>query len=90
MIRRWNVQGKNMWFGVSLQSVGMKILYVLLKNSGSHDTIYRLSNLAKHRFLSKFESHNTIYTFKNYFATVFSAISYQFSANKRYPNKPLV
>ena len=27
---------------------------------------------------------------KNYFATVFSAISFQFSANKWYPNKPLV
>ena len=82
--------GKKYVIWVSLQSVGMKILYVLLKNSGSHDTIYRLSNLAKRRFLSKFESHNTIYTFKNYFATVFSAISYQFSANKRYPNRPLV
>ena len=28
-------------------------------------------------------SHGTIYTFKNYFATVFSVFS-----NKQYPNKP--
>ena len=27
----------------------------------------------------KSESHNTTHTFKNYFATVFSAISFQFS-----------
>ena len=33
-------------------------------------------------------SHDTIYTFKNYFATVFSVFS--FLKNKRYPNKPLL
>ena len=41
---------------------------------------------AKYRFLGKFGSHSTIHTFKNYFAIVFLAISFQFSANKRYPN----
>ena len=44
--------------------------------------------LAKRRFLGKFESHNTIYTFKNYFITVFLVINFQFSTNKRYPNRP--
>ena len=33
-------------------------------------------------------SHGTIYTFKNYFATVFSVFS--FSKNKLYSNGPLV
>ena len=33
-------------------------------------------------------SHDTIHTFKNYFAIVFSVFS--FSKNKLYPNRPLV
>ena len=33
-------------------------------------------------------SHCTIYTFKNYFATIFSVFSFQ--QNKRYPNTPWV
>ena len=36
-------------------------------------------------FFIKNESHSTIHTFKNYFATVFSV----FSKNKLYPNVPL-
>ena len=36
----------------------------------------------KHIFLDIFESHSTIYTFKNYFTIVFSIINFQFSANK--------
>ena len=39
--------------------------------------------------MGKIGSHGTIHTFKNYFVTVFSAINFQFSANKRYPNIPL-
>ena len=35
-------------------------------------------------FFIKNESHGTIYTFKNYFATVFSIFSFQ--QNKLYPN----
>ena len=38
-------------------------------------------------------SHGFCYSvlpLKNYFATVFSVISFQFLANKQYPNKPLV
>jgi len=37
-------------------------------------------NSAKYKFLGKFGSYNTIHTFKNYFATMFSVISFQFSA----------
>ena len=40
-------------------------------------------------FFIKNGSHGTIYTFKNYFATVISAISFQFQQNKFYPNRPL-
>ena len=39
-------------------------------------------------FFIKNGSHDTIYTFKNYFATVISAISFQFQQNKSYPNRP--
>ena len=41
-------------------------------------------------FLFKNGSHGTIYTFKNYFATVISAINFQFQQNKSYPNRPYV
>ena len=41
-------------------------------------------------FFIKNWSHGTIYTFKNYFATVISAISFQFQQNKSYPNRPQV
>ena len=41
-------------------------------------------------FFTKNGSHNTIHTFKNYFATVFSLFSFQFQQNKFYPNKPLL
>ena len=40
-------------------------------------------------FFIKNGSHGTIYTFKNYFATVISVISFQFQQNKSYPNRPL-
>ena len=41
-------------------------------------------------FFIKNGSHSTIYTFKNYFATVISAISFHFQQNKSYPNRPLI
>ena len=41
-------------------------------------------------FFIKNGSHGTIYTFKNYFATVISAISFHFQQNKSYPNRPQV
>ena len=48
-----------------------------------------LPNSAKCAHLCIFGSNSTIHTFKNYFAIVFSVINFQFSANKRYPNKLL-
>ena len=41
-------------------------------------------------FFIKNGSHNTIYTFKNYFATVFSVSVFSFSKNKLNPNTPNV
>ena len=41
-------------------------------------------------FFIKNGFYNTIYTFKNYFATVISAISFQFQQNKSYPNRPII
>ena len=41
------------------------------------------------KFFIKNESYGTIYTFKNYFATVISAINFQFQQNKSYTNSPL-
>ena len=41
-------------------------------------------------FFIKNESHSTIYTFKNYFATVFSISVFSFSKNKLNLNGPLV
>ena len=35
-------------------------------------------------------SHDTIHTFKNYFATVFSVFNFQFQQIKFYPNRPYV
>ena len=47
---------------------------------------YKLHFLAT--FFIKNGSHNTIYTFKNYFATVFSISVFSFSKNKLNPNTP--
>ena len=41
-------------------------------------------------FFIKNGSHSTIYTFKNYFATVFSVSVFSFSKNKLNPNRPYV
>ena len=41
-------------------------------------------------FFIKNGSHNTIYTFKNYFATVFSVSVFSFSKNKLNPNTPIM
>ena len=41
-------------------------------------------------FFIKNGLHGIIYTFKNYFATVISAISFQFQQNKFYPNRLII
>ena len=41
-------------------------------------------------FFIKNGSHNTIYTFKNYFTTVFSVSVFSFSKNKLNPNTPYI
>ena len=39
-------------------------------------TVHVPPNSKKHKFLGKFGSHSTIHTFKNYFVTMFSTISF--------------
>ena len=41
-------------------------------------------------FFIKNGSHDTIHTFKNYFATMFSIFSFQFQQNNFCPNKPKI
>ena len=41
-------------------------------------------------FFIKNGFHNTIYTFENYFATVFSVSVFNFSKNKLNPNTPII
>ena len=41
-------------------------------------------------FFIKNESRGTIYTFKNYFTTVFSISIFSFSNNKLNPNRPYI
>ena len=53
--------------------------------SGFHILFTRLTSLFFSKIFIKNESHDTIHTFKNYFATVFSIFN-----NKRYPNESLV
>ena len=43
-----------------------------------------------YQFFLKNGSYDIIYTFKNYFTTVISAINFQFQQNKSYPNRPLI
>jgi len=50
--------------------------------AGSHDTIYNLAKMQKRTYPCISGFHGTIHTFKNYFTTVFSTISFQFLANK--------
>ena len=53
---------------------------------GPMNTIYGPSRTKKRHIHAFFKSHGTNHTFINYFATIFSAISFQFLANKQYPN----
>ena len=56
--------------------------------SGSHACLQDPQTSFFNKTFIKNESYGTIYTFKNYFATVFSIFSFQ--QNKRYPNESLV
>ena len=70
--------------GPHLLTFGGQILLLWIVNTlftYCADTVHVLKNI-------KNGSHGTIYTFKNYFATVFSVFS--FSNNKLNPNGPLI
>ena len=49
-----------------------------------------LQNSLFNHFFIKNGSHDTIYTFKNYFASMFSVLVFSFSKNKLYPNGPYI
>ena len=57
--------------------------YVLLKNGGSFALFTGSTSTEFSKKTFKTGSHVVLFTFKNYFVTVFSIFS-----NKRYPNKP--
>ena len=61
-----------------------------MHTSGSHLLFTDPQTSLFSNFFIKNGSHDTIHTFKNYFATVFSVFSFQFQQNKFYPNRPLV
>ena len=70
---------------MSLDSGRSGVLCVCVFLVGSCVLFTRYANMEKHKSNFKTAFHNTIYTFKNYFATMFSV----FSNNKFNPNKPL-
>ena len=59
--------------------------YFLVNSAHVHCSRVPQTSLFSHFFIKNW-SHSTIYTFKNYFVTVFSV----FSKNKLYPNESLV
>ena len=58
----------------------MKVLCVWRFLCGSHALFIRPTSTDFSKFFFKTGSHGTIHTFKNYFTTVFSVFSFQFSA----------
>ena len=69
-------------FGLAFFSKCVRLRFICR----SMGTIHGSKKVSKHSSLSLFGSYSTIYTFKNYFVTVFSVTNFQFSANMRYPN----
>ena len=92
----WSVMGGTFCF---ISKIGLQFKYILLRDEKIHKLLLKIvgpvycSRDSQTTFSQKKNfktgSYNTIYTFKNYFVTVFSVISFQFSVfnNKRYPNR---
>ena len=72
---------------LSLFFVQLAIVDKLTVNSASVHGSWVLQITLFSNFFIKNGSHSTIYTFKNYFATVFSVLIFSFSKNKLYPNR---
>ena len=70
---------------VSLDCTENVFQRVCVLNSGSHALFTGVTSTEFNKIFIKIRSHNTIYTFKNYFVTVFSVFN-----NKRYPNRPKI
>jgi len=74
---------------VHLRSIGMKMIVHFAEKWWISWHCLWTTKLSKTQFLDKIRSHSTIYTFKSYFAIVFSVISFQFLTNKQYLNRHL-
>ena len=74
-------------FSVHLEHTFSMCSYIWLKNSGFRALITRPTStfFSQKKKNFKIRSHDTIYTFKNYFATIFLGFS-----NKQYLIRPLV
>ena len=82
------------FFFVKLKCYCSSLLWTVVVTFDREQCIYALFMDPQitlfNNFFIKNGSHGTIYTFKNYFATVFSVFSFQFQQNKFYPNRPLL
>ena len=73
------------WYSVSLNCAKNVFQRVCILNSGSHALFTRLTSIEFSKIFIKIGSQSTIYTFKNYFVTIFSVFN-----NKQYPNRPII
>ena len=76
---------QNKTFSVHLECMLNVCSCVLLKNGGSVHCLRDPQEWNSTKKTFKTGSHDTIHTFRNYFATVFLIFS-----NKQYPNRPLI
>ena len=80
------------FFLVTLKRYCSSLLWTLAVTFDREQCIYALFMDPQITLFSNFfiknGSHGTIYTFKNYFATVFSVFNFQFQQNKFYSNSP--
>ena len=79
--RKYNLMVKfsKFTFSVSLDGIENNPHLNLVFFFASHALFMGPANTKKHKFCFKTGSHDTIHIFKNYFAIVFSLISFQFS-----------
>ena len=81
------------FFFVKLKCYCSSLLWTVVVTFDREQCIYALFMDPQITLFSNFfiknGSHGTIYTFKNYFATVFSVFNFQFQQNKFYSNRPV-
>ena len=76
-------------FSLLLFFLGSAAIVDFVSNKQCICVLFTVSQITLfNNFFIKNGSHSTIYTFKNYFATVFSVSIFSFSKNKLNPNEP--